>query len=252
MLRMQEMAVAATMRSRSVALHVACAAMFVLIFANCRHASIEDRLERLPILPSDIASTLDPKTQATRLPTSNLVPVRDPAVVLSACCGSKDQKALEVRVSLTKCGKLRDFVVAPVHDLLLDPGNGGGSGGAGGAGVVAGAGSNTRMYRRATVNRTNVLDTIVCMTSDGPWAATFTEERNCNGYQPQDSLIVSGWGGLVGYSWNGGVSNHPPGIQLVSCREIGSFRFSCGGLSSCDCRSHPCPPGQTCPCTLAW
>ena len=256
------------MRIRIGAVHVACSTLLLLLCAGCGStgptggagsAGILDRLEKLPALPPDVASTLDPKTSATRIRPSQLAPVLDPAAPLAPCCGSKDQKTLKVRVSLTKCGPLRDFILAPIGDLLafeLTPAGGsggtGGTGGVGGLGGAVGPAGNVRMYRRGAVNRTRALDTIVCMSSDGPWDATFTEERNCNGYQPQDSLLVSGWGGLVGYFWNGGVSNHPPEIQLVSCREIGTFRFPCNALSGCDCSSSPCPAEQPCECTLQW
>jgi hypothetical protein len=245
------------MKSRiSVAIHLACAALFVLLFANCRSAGIEDRLERLPTLPPDIASTLDQKTHATKVRASQPAPVRDPAVVLSACCGSQDQRTLQVRLPLTKCGPLRDFIVAPIEGFVVyDPSSGGGpgtSGGAAGAAGAAGARSNVRAYKLNTVNRKNVWDTIVCMTSDGPWSATLIEDRNCNGYMPQDSLIITAWGDLVPFYWNGGAQNHPPEIQLVSCREIGLFRYPCNALSSCDCSSSPCPADQPCDCSAQW
>ena len=73
------------------------------------------------------------------------------------------------------------------------------------------------------------------MTSDGPWDATFIEDRHCVNYAPQDSLYVSGWGSLVACYWNGGAANHPPEVSVVSCRDIGTFRLPCGGPGSCDC-----------------
>lgn len=248
------------MRSRiSTAIQVSGAAMLALLLANCRGSGgtsgLEDRLEKLPTLPPEIAATLDPKTNATRIPASQPAPVRDPSAAHAPCCGSKDQKSLKVRVALTKCAPLRDFIMAPIQDLVMasDTTEGQGGGGApGGAAGAIGARSNVRAYKLNTVNHVTVLDTIVCMTSDGPWDATFMEERNCNNYQPQDSLIVSGWGGIVAYYWNGGVSNHPLEIELVSCRDIGTFRFPCGGPSSCDCQSSPCPADQPCPCSLPW
>lgn len=231
------------------------APMLILLLANCRGGAagdtLEDRLEKLPTLPAEIAATLDPKTNATRLPLSPPAPVKNTAPPPAPCCGSKDQKSLKVRVSLTKCAPLLDFIMAPVGDLVMARTTGGGGAPGGPAGAV-GAGGNVRAYKLNTVNRVRALDTIVCMTSDGPWDATFIEDRNCNNYQPQDSLIVSGWGGLVAYYWNGGVSNHPPQIQLVSCRDLGLFRYGCGGLSGCNCESSPCPADQPCPCNLPW
>lgn len=231
----------------------------VLLLAGCRRPaepptlSLADRLEKLPALPADVAATLDPKTNATRVRESHPAPVRatTTGVALAPCCGSKDQKSLQVRVPLTKCAPLRDFYLAPLSDLVMAREAPGGSGGSSASGA-SGASGNVRAYRSGPVNRASAWDTIVCMTSDGPWAATLTEERNCNNYQPQDSLIVAGWGGLAAYNWNGGVGNHPPEILLVSCRDLGLFRYSCGGLSNCNCDSAPCPATQPCPCTLPW
>jgi hypothetical protein len=102
------------------------------------------------------------------------------------------------------------------------------------------------------VNRRTVLDTIVCVTSDGPWNATLFEDRNCNGYMPQDQLIISAWGDLVPFYWNSGVQNHPPEILLVSCRGIGIFRFPCNVNTLCDCSSSPCAPELPCDCGAQW
>jgi len=210
-------------------------------------AALADRLEKLPALPPDVAATLDPRTNFTKIASSHPAPVKVTGrAPLAPCCGSKEQKSLKVKVPLTKCAPLRDFIMAPLSDLVMtrdSPAPGGGA-----PGTAAGV----RAYRLNAVSRTNPWDTIVCMTSDGPWDALFEEDRNCNNYQPQDSLLVSGWGGLQGYYWNGGVSNHPPGIQLVSCRDLGLFRFPCGGLSGCNCDSAPCPADQPCPCNLTW
>jgi hypothetical protein len=236
-----------------VAIPAACAATFVLLCANCRSAGIEDRIERLPTLPPDIASTLDPKTQATRIRASHLAPVRDPGFQLAPCCGSQDRKTLQVRLPLAKCAPLRDFIVASVGDrFLFESAPVGGTGGTGGTRGVGEPGSNVRVYKRNTVNRMSVLDTIVCVTSDGPWNATLTEDRNCIGYMPQDTLMISAWGNLFPFFWNGGVNNHPPEIQLVSCREIGLFRYPCGSISSCDCSSTLCPANQPCDCSAQW
>jgi hypothetical protein len=241
-------------------LEASLAALLVLAVANCRGGpaggGAEDRLEQLPVLPSEIASTLDPATNATRIRPSQPTFVREPPAAQAPCCGSKDIRELKVRVSLTKCAPLRDFVMAPVRDLVFSSDTGvgrGGGQGSGGATVGAGAESNVRMFRLNTVNRRTVLDTIVCMTSDGPWDATFQEDRNCNNYAPQDSLLVSAWGGIVPYYWNGGTANHPPEVSVVSCRNVGLFKFACGGPSSCDCLSSPCPANQPCVCgSLPW
>ena len=231
------------MRFRNpAAIPIAFVGMFAMLLTHCRSAGtapsgptpagpatagLADRMERLPALPPDIASTLDPATQATRIRLTQLTPVRDPGAALAPCCGSKEQKTLQVRVPLTRCAPLRDFLVARLDDLVLtDAAPAGGSGGRGGvpeAGEVGAAGSDVRLYRRGTVNRATVFDTIVCMTSSGPWTATFTEDRNCNGYMPQDSLIVSAWGQLYPYNWNGGVAEPPargPGRRLPGHRPL--------------------------------
>src|SRR5712692_5893234 len=73
-------------------------------------ARLADRLEKLPVLPADLASTLDPKTNATRIAVVQPLPVKDTSPQpLAPCCGSKDQKSLKVKVALTRCGPLRDF-----------------------------------------------------------------------------------------------------------------------------------------------
>lgn len=216
-------------------------------------AALADRLEKLPALPPDVAATLDPRTNFTKIASSHPAPVKVTGrAPLAPCCGSKEQKSLKVKVPLTKCAPLRDFIMAPLSDLIMAREAGGGTGTPGGGTGALGTAPGIRAYRLNAVSRADPWNTIVCMTSDGPWDATFEEDRNCNNYQPQDSLIVSGWGGLQGYYWNGGVANHPPGIQLVSCRDIGLFRFPCGGLSGCDCQSSPCPADQPCPCNLSW
>ena len=215
-------------------------------------AGLADRLEKLPTLPAEVAATLDPKTNATKMAGPPPVPVKATGPLPHApCCSIKDQKSLKVNVALTKCGPLEDFILAPLSDLVMTR-EGGGGGAPGGPAGALGSGGNIRAYKLNTVNRARIWDTIVCMTSDGPWDATFIEDRNCINYAPQDSLFVSAWGGLYAYHWNGGPANHPPGISVVSCRDIGTFRLPCGGLSSCDCTSSPCPADQPCPCNPPW
>lgn len=213
---------------------------------------LADRLEKLPALPADVAATLDPKTNATKTAGSPPLPVKATGPILAACCSIKEQKTLKVSVALTKCAPFRDFIMAPVSDLVMARETTGSGGAPGGPAGTPGSRGNVRAYKLNTVSRTNPWDTIVCMTSDGPWDATFIEDRNCNNYAPQDSLLVNGWGGLVAYYWNGGPANHPAGITVVSCNDVGTFRFPCGGPSSCNCESSPCPAGQQCPCPAPW
>jgi hypothetical protein len=253
------------MRSRiPVPIEAAVALLLVLLASGCQapgsgtgsgttpDAGLADRLEKLPTLPPDIAATLDPKTNATKTAGSPPVPVKATgAQPLAPCCSIKDQKSLKVKVALTKCAPLQDFIVAPLSDLVMAR-EGGGSGAPGGPAGALGSGGNVRAYKLDTVNRTNPWKTIICMTSDGPWDATYIEDRSCVGYAPVDSLFVSGWGGLVPYYWNGGAAYHPPEVSVVSCRDIGTFRFPCGGPGSCDCTSNSCPADQPCPCSPPW
>jgi hypothetical protein len=238
----------------------AVAVLLVLLLSRCQapgsgagaDARLADRLEKLPTLPADIAATLDPKTNATKTAGPPPAPVKATGPLPHApCCSIKDQKSLKVKVALTKCGPLRDFIVAPVSDLVMARESGGGGAPGGPAGAL-GSGGNIRAYKLNTVNRASVWDTIVCMTSDGPWDATFIEDRNCVNYAPQDSLVVSAWGSLYAYFWNGGPANHPAEVSVVSCRDLGTFRLPCGGMSTCDCTSNPCPADQPCPCDPPW
>ena len=252
------------MRSR-----ISVAVLLVVLSIACRgrapepgaspDAALADRLEKLPALPADIAATLDPKTNMTRMTTGvPPEPVKLTGPLPHApCCSIKDQKQLKVRVALTKCGPLRDFVLAPISDLVMAREITGGGGG--GAPVTPGGGAagptettgNLRAYKLEAVNRANVWQTQICVTSEGPWDATFIEERHCTNYSPQDSLLVSAWGTLYGYYWNGGTTNHPPEVSVVSCDDTGTIRFPCG-ISNCDCASNTCPPGQQCPCAPPW
>ena len=214
---------------------------------------LADRLEKLPTLPRDIEATLDPRTNATR--TTGVPP--EPEKLASPlahapCCSIRDQKQLKVRVALTKCGPLRDFVIAPISDLVMARDSGGSGVAPSGSNDSPKSGGTTRVYKLDTVNRANAWDTTVCVTSDGPWDATFIEERKCANYAPQDSLFVSAWGTIHDYYWNGGTSNHPPEVSVVACRDTGTFRSPCGTLGSCNCTSNSCPADQPCTCSPPW
>src|SRR5262245_30303783 len=101
------------MRSR---IQAAVAVLLILLLVGCRQApppnpdaALADRLERLPPLPPEIAATLDPKTNATKLPDPPSPPVKASAPLPHApCCSIRDQKSLKVKVALTKCGTLKD------------------------------------------------------------------------------------------------------------------------------------------------
>ncbi len=220
------------------------AGLFLLFLGSCRkQTSLPDYVENLPDLPQKIADSLDPKTFATRIPANYPVPVKESQAILAPCCGSKDTKSLKVNFSHTKCGPLRDFIVAPVVGALFsDAGRGGGS-------PSPRPGSFTAYKLRALNGRT-LPNTMICMTMDGPWEATLIEDRYCNGYSPQDTLIINAFGDIVQLAWNGGIQNHPPEVQVVSCREVFLHRYNCGQLSACTCDSSSCPPEQPCDCNL--
>jgi hypothetical protein len=232
------------MRWRSRFLVTSWASLAVLLSSGCRQRNLETFVATLPELPQDIAATLDPRTSATRLPALQPPPEKPARVVLAACCGSTDTKTLKVNFTYTKCGPLRDFILVPLGDLVsVEARTVGGPG----KGTAA---DGTRVFRKGELNRGSVLDTIVCITSSGPWNATLIEERYCNGYSPRDTLLINAWGDALSFVWNGGPSNHPTNVGLVSCREVGLVRYRCGGLSTCPCDSAPCPADQPCDCGL--
>ena len=234
------------MRRNSSVVALTCAAFSLLLFANCRKPGIEDFAAKLAELPKDLDATLDPKTLATKVSTSYPQPERAPGTALAPCCGSKDTKSLKVKFPYTKCGPLRDFIIAKFGELVLVESEQRAAGGGQGAGP-----RNVRAFRRGELNRTSVLDTIVCFTSEGPWNATLVEDRHCIGYTPQDTLIINAFGDVISFVWNGGPANHPAAVQLVSCRSVGVVRFPCGGISDCSCPSDPpCPADQPCDCGL--
>lgn len=201
---------------------------------GCRQQNAEDYAERLPDLPPDLVGTLDPATLATRSQASFPPPEKIPAPA-APCCGSTDNKSLRVTFKYTKCGPLRDFLVAPLADAIL----------------FRGGPETTQAYRLRKLNAT-VFDRHVCVTSQGPWNATLSEQRSCVGYSPVQSLTINAYGDPVLFVWNGGVEDHPPEVGLVSCRQVSTTQFPCGGLSDCSCPSSSCPSSQPCACTLPW
>lgn len=233
------------MKNRISAAALTCAAVSVLLLGSCKPPGAEEFAAKLPELPKDLEATLDPKTLATKLSTAHPPPEKLPGVVLAPCCASSDTKSLKVNFTYTKCGPLRDFFLAPVGNLVAFEAKQGGGGG-----DKAAAPQNFKVFRRGEVNRTTVLDTIVCVTSPGPWDATLVEDRHCNGYSPYDSLFINAFGDAVTFYWNGGPSNHPAAVGLVSCREVGVVRFACNALSGCTCDSSPCAPELPCDCGL--
>jgi hypothetical protein len=204
---------------------------------------MSDYVARLPDLPQNIADTLDPKTMATRISADHPAPVKEPIAPLAPCCGSTDTKSLKVNFAYTKCAPLEDFIVARSENLVFfEAGQGGGPSGPRPASFKA--------YKLRELNKRTVFDKVVCVTSEGPWNAMLTEERFCNGYIPHRTLIINAFGNLVQFVWNGGIENHPPQVQLVSCRQVSLIRYPCGGISDCTCDSSVCPQEQPCDCSL--
>jgi hypothetical protein len=229
---------------QAVSIGTALGASLLVLAGGCRRETIEDRIDALPELPAGIADTLDAKTRATKIPASYPAPERAAGPLLAPCCGIQDFKTLQVRFSYTKCAPLRDFVlVRAEHDLVLDP-EARGPAGAGQPGV--------QVHRLGARNARSAFDTIICMTSDGPWSAAFREDRSCVGYMPQDSLVITALGDPILFVWNGGSQNHPAGIDLVSCRQVSNLQAPCNPSAGCDCTSSSCPADQPCACTLQW
>ena len=118
------------MRSRTpdpIRVAAAAAVLLVLLLIGCQapgsgtgagatpvasaDAALADRLEKLPTLPADIAATLDPKTNATKMADAPPAPVKLTGPLPHApCCSIKDQRSLKVNVALTRCAPLRDFI----------------------------------------------------------------------------------------------------------------------------------------------
>ncbi len=217
--------------------------LFLFGFGSCRQSnSTTTDVDRLPELPADIAATIDPQTMATKTAFSNPAPVRMPDVSLAPCCGSTDTRAVRVKFAYTKCGPLRDFIVAPFGNLNT---------------LASARGPNQpaehpdlKVFKLTQFNGKTILDQQVCVTSQGPWSGMLTEDRHCVGYTPQQSLVISTSGGPVTFNWSGGVENHPPQVKFVSCRELGTSMYQCNALSTCECISSTCPASQPCSCGI--
>ena len=193
-------------------------------------------VESLPDLPPEIAATLDPATMATKI-VSPIPPPQEASVVTSApCCSTTDRKSLKVNFPHTKCGPLRDFIVGNIGDRVL----------------FRSKQDTPQVYKLKAIAGKTLLQTHVCITSQGPWNATLEETRSCTNYSPRQTLIISAHDELISFVWNGGVEGHPPEVQLVTCREVGTVSFACGGLSTCECNSSSCPASAPCPCNLQW
>ena len=215
----------------------ALAVCLALSLGSCKNKSApQNEVENLPELPSELATTLDPDTMATK-PAPNPSPSAKPAnVILAPCCSSTETKTLQVKFTYTKC-------VLPQLELLTlsgrsvsDPGKNQGNGA-------------VRTFKLTSLNGKLLRDLRFCTTSEGPWNATFIEERKCSPLIPLDTLVINAFNDQIIFQWTGGTENHPPSVSLVSCKEIGTTKSNCG-ISNCDCKGFTCQPNQACPCAL--
>jgi hypothetical protein len=216
----------------------ALAVCLALCLGSCKNnPAPQNEVEKLPELPSELASTLDPDTMATRTPAANPAPTKSPTVILAPCCSSTETKTLQVKFTYTKC-------VFPQLELLTLSSGPSVSDPAKNQGTRA-----VRSFKLTSLNGKRLLDLRFCTTSEGPWNATFIEERKCSPITPQDTLVINAFDDQIIFQWTGGTENHPASVSLVSCKEIGTTRFNCG-ISTCDCTGSACQPNQACPCTL--
>lgn len=235
------------MKRKILAVILAGAGLCLVFLGSCRpQPNVKDYVEGLPELPQEIAASLDPKTLATRVSVTLPPPVTEPGTASVPCCGSKDLKSLKVKYSYTKCGLLRDFILAPIGNLLLSERGGPG-------GEAGGQTGDFKAYKLSEFNRRPVLDQTICVTSQGPWNATLYADKSCsNSAATVQTLVIDAFGNLVQFMWVGGVELHPPDVKLVSCRAVFTHEFPCDGLSTCPCGfHHTCAEDQPCDCGIA-
>ncbi|MEO5906601.1 MAG: hypothetical protein ABIQ11_07740, partial [Saprospiraceae bacterium] len=144
-----------------------------------------------------------------------------------------------------KCGPLLDFIMADIDNMVLaerrvDRPS---------AGTDSISSDKATMYKLTKSRSSRFLQTI-CVTGNGPWNANLTENRACNNYSPHYSLLVAPYGDLILKQWTGGINDHPADIGLVSCKYLSTLETSCGGPSSCDCRSSICKAPDPCSCAI--
>jgi hypothetical protein len=220
----------------SVVAAVVSAACLTLL-SSCRQPSLEERLERLPDLPPDIASTLDPSTLATRTVLEFKAPEKLPTPPAAApCCSSNETRTLKVNFPYTKCGPFRDLIAVDLRDLVLDPGDQGGD--------------SPRMYKARQIQSRTLSILHLCVSGNGPWDARLTISRACSPYVPVHQLVISAFGDAVVFNWSGSQSP-PSNVQIVSCRTAGVTRTPCG-ISNCECTSSACQPEAACDCGTQW
>jgi hypothetical protein len=208
----------------------------LLLLASCRERTPESFTQRLPELPQDIAATLDEKTMATRAVASFGTPEPLPGTPAAPCCASAETRQLTVSFPYTKCGPLRDLIVANFSDLVLSRGEPGGG--------------TPRMHKLTTFQGRTLPIVHLCMSSNGPWDAVLTETRACSPYTPVYQLAITAFGDVVVFNWSGSQSP-PSNVQIASCRILGTVRTPCG-ISNCECPSSSCLGDAACQCPLDW
>jgi hypothetical protein len=229
-----------TAMKNSLFLIGALSACLALCFGGCqKKPAPQNEVENLQELPQDLANTLDPNTMATKAPAVNPAPVEPPDVTFAPCCSSTQTSTMQVNYSYTKCvPRLQLQALSTIS--VVNPGSG----------QENGPGNRTvRMFKLTSISTKVLNDFFFCVTSNGPWNATFIEKRECSPLTPQDTLIINALDDQILIQWAGGTPNHPQSVTVVSCREIGTIKTNCG-ISSCDCSNFSCPSTQTCPCSL--
>ena len=233
-----------------VTLTIALVTCFLLCLGACQQKnSLADEFEQLPELPQDLAASLDPNTMATKTPDANPAPTSTPKVAFVPCCSSTHTRTMQVSYSYTKCVPLRIAIAGPFAQLVLaNPGSGGPTP-SGGTPTASPGQPSVKVFKLTSFKAKALAEKLFCTTSAGPWNATFIENRACSPPTPQDTLIINAFSDQVIFNWAGGTANHPPSVQVVSCRDIGETRANCG-ISNCDCQNTSCPATQPCPCIL--
>ena len=233
----------------SIYVLIAAAVVCVGLIGGCRQKSAPIDVDSLPELPEDVAATLDPKTMATKTPASSNAPVKSPDVAFAPCCSSTHTRTMQVSFSYTKCVPLRIAFAGPFPQLILANPGGAGPTPSGGTPSPSPSPSSVKVFKLTSFKAKALSEKLLCTTSQGPWNATFIEERHCSPVTPQDTLIINAFSDQVFIQWSGGTPNHPPSVQVVTCRDIGETQANCG-ISNCACQNSSCPETQPCPCVL--
>lgn len=217
--------------------------LLAVLIAGCTtdEDRMRARLEALPELPAAIAEQLDSDTMAVRhpdlgtLPEPELEPVADPK--LQPCCSIKVTKRLKVLFETTWC-------INPFEDLVFDPRPDQNSQG------EAGNTTGVRHSKLTSLRGKRLLRPFWCQTSSGPWDADLVHDDGCFS-GPIFTLVVSTPGGLIDFPpWVGGEQNKPASVTVTQCNLVSTARGTCGGPSTCDCRSSTCSPPEQCACPL--